>query len=137
MSNQIVKYVKETFVVKFMKGILIILFVSIIANAFFLGRYVSSEKQIEDNQKVITAIAIENNKLKVERDQAIANYMHTKAKLDSAIIPEATFKDAANVHIVQPTKEIAVNAYNVTREGISNASEFVKLNIARLVSYVE
>lgn len=137
MSNQVVKYVKETFVVKFMKAILGVLFLSIIINAFLLGRHVSSEKQIADNQKVITAIAIENNKLKVERDQAVASYMQTKAKLDSALVPEATFKDAVNVHVVQPTKEIAVNAYNVTREGVYNATDFVKLNIAKAISYVQ
>ena len=62
MSNQIVKYVKETFVVKFMEAILGVLFLSIVINAFFLGRHVSSEKQIADNQKVITAIAIVTGK---------------------------------------------------------------------------
>jgi hypothetical protein len=137
MSNQIANYVKETFVVKFMKVILGVLLFSVIANAFFLGRHVTFEKQIAENQQVITAIAIENNKLKVERDQAVANYMHTKAKLDTALIPEATFKEAANVHVVQPTKEVAINAYTTTRESLATAGDFVKMHAVKAWSYVQ
>lgn len=137
MSNQVINYVKETFVVKFMKAILGVLLVSVIANAFLLGRHVTIEKQVADNQQVITAIAIENTKLKAERDQAMASYVQTKAKLDTALIPEATFKEAANVHIVQPTKETAVNAYNVTRDNLATAGDFVKMHAVKAWSYVQ
>lgn len=137
MSTQIVKYVKQTFIVKFAKAVFIALLLSVVANAFFLGRHVSNEQHIAETQKVITAIAIENNKLKVERDQAVVSYMQTQAKLNGALIPEASVKEAVSVHVVQPTKETATNAYNVTVEGINVASHFVKNQADKAWSYVQ
>ncbi len=137
MSNQVTTYIKQTFIVKFMKAIVAFLLVSVIANAFLLGRHVTIEKQVAQNQQVITAIAIENNKLKVERDQAMMSYMQTKAKLDNALVPEATFKDAVNVHVVQPTKETANNAYTVTRNSIEVAGDFVKTHALKAWTYVQ
>ena len=53
------------------------------------------------------------------------------------LVPEATVKEAVNAHVVQPTKETAVNAFNVTVEGLNVASNFVRNQADKAWSYVQ
>lgn len=153
MFNQLsvsksVNLIKETAMIKSLKFIFAIAILSFIVNAYLLGRHIAMDNQIASNQKVIEAVLIENVKLKSERDMAVTHYMQTKAKLDSAIIPEATFKEAVSAHVVQPTKEAAVNTFNYTKEGASlvyestksgakTAADVVKANALKVWTYVQ
>jgi hypothetical protein len=46
-------------------------------------------------------------------------------------------KEAVSVHVIQPTKETAITAYNVTRDNVMGASDFVKTNAIKAWSYVQ
>ena len=143
-----INLVKETAMIKSLKIVFVVAILSFIVNAFLIGRHVAMDSQISSNHKVIEAVMVENIKLKSERDAAVVSYMQTKAKLDSALIPEATLKSAMVNHVVEPTKEAAVSTFNYTKDGativyenskqgVKTATDFVKDSAMKAWTYVQ
>lgn len=125
-ANKAVSLVKETWLVRSIKFVLVLTVLSFIANAFFLGRQVATDNQLASNQKVIEAVLIENGKLKIEREVAMQNYLQTKAQLNAALIPEATFKEAVSKHVVLPVKDTAETTFSYAKDGANLMYENTK-----------
>jgi hypothetical protein len=137
MSTQIITYVKQNLVIKFMKGIVVTLLVSIVINAFFLGQHVSSREQLVATQATLKAIAIESTNLRAERDKAISDYHVSQAKLSTALVPESTLKEAVSVHLLKPTADTATSAYSVVASAAVDLKDSASDRIKAIMSYVE
>lgn len=83
-----------------------------------LSQAQEDRKQIQE----LTAI-LKNSEENSKKLQATLN--KTKTKLDNALIPESTFKEAASEKVVKPVKESATQLWISMKENYNKARSYV------------